>query len=854
MAGYQIPPGTIVNNIKSLLRERYKQGFPIIKEIIQNANDGRATTLEFGIVKELGNSVQHPLLKIPALFFLNDGTFSKSDREAISCFGIDANAKDKGKIGKFGLGQKSIFHFCEAFFYIARSHDIQEGCGEFINPWANYDGFDSKRPEWGEICAEDRQIIEDYLIRQNLVKSQSSYFLLWIPLRQQMADERCILANYYNDAKSVESNLPEDMKMRIGQLLPLLRHIRNVRYWLEKDGGSLQPQFSVGLDSHNPCERCIYPNSQNEIIQPDEHDLQGKIIISADATGIRFAGKERILPANDFSLLLGQNPESVSNSFWDDLQQSSYWTKRVSINESAESESIPDKSIPHCAVVFTKQSPNNRNKAKLTLQWSVFLPLASDDSSPEGAEQEAYEVIDCEGEQDYTVFLHGYFFLDSGRKYIEGLQKIRTGGFIQKTPTNEDEMIAQWNYLLATKGTLKLLLPALENFTKIHSLSTQDISNVAQAFSRSHLFKSKVYKQSICSEYQWVFRIKPSRSAWELIPINANVKSLPSIPPNWEIFPALRDLAENHYLIHTGKPNLLSNETSLDWQEQEIIDFLKSLDLNLLFTQATNVNFFVNFLIQNKKIIGQSQIQTCLINLIREVFITIGIKKLQQEQFHEALKKIIALIHPEKRWKLKQVTFNEQAIQLVLSELYQLDIEQPLLIYELFEPTSAASSGSLSNEQVKSLLTRLSQLLTAETTQKVAKVIVEQILEQTNSLEIVLNLVSNLPLFFGYNHQHDKTYIYSYLGLQQFKQKYFLFRGDKRDYETAIATAVKAALPECNLIFIEPKISIILGKTSAFKAIPKFDSQSCLQLLATKPDLANSTQRANLLKELINYV
>lgn len=34
MAGYQIPPGTIVNNIKSLLRERYKQGFPIIKEII----------------------------------------------------------------------------------------------------------------------------------------------------------------------------------------------------------------------------------------------------------------------------------------------------------------------------------------------------------------------------------------------------------------------------------------------------------------------------------------------------------------------------------------------------------------------------------------------------------------------------------------------------------------------------------------------------------------------------------------------------------------------------------------------------------------------------------------------------
>ncbi|MEA5517036.1 sacsin N-terminal ATP-binding-like domain-containing protein, partial [Nodularia sp. UHCC 0506] len=577
MAGYQIPPGTIVNNIKSLLRERYKQGFPIIKEIIQNANDGRATTLEFGIVKELGDAVEHPLLKIPGLFFLNNGTFTKSDKESISCFGIDANAKDKGKIGKFGLGQKSIFHFCEAFFYIARSQDIQEGCGEFINPWANYDGLDSKRPEWGELSLKDRQFLENYLIQQNLVKPQSSYFLLWIPLRQQMADERCILANYYNDAKSVESNLPEDMKMRIGQLLPLLRHIRNVRYWLENNRGSLKPQFSVSLDSHNPCERCIYPNSESEIIQQDEHDLQGRIIISTDATGIRFAGKERILPANEFSLLLGQDPERVSNTFWDDLQQSSYWTKRVSINESAESESIPDKSIPHCAVVFTKQSLNNRHKARLMLQWSVFLPLASDETITEGAEQEAYEVIDCQGEQDYTIFLHGYFFLDSGRKYIEGLPKIRTGGFVQKTPTNEDEMIAQWNYLLATKGTLKLFLPSLENFVKVHSLSTPDISQLCEAIFRSQLFKSKVYKQSICSEAQWVFRIKPSRSAWELIPVNANVRPLPGVPPNWEIFPGLGNLAERYHLIDKEQPNLLSNETSVDWQEQEIINLLNSL-------------------------------------------------------------------------------------------------------------------------------------------------------------------------------------------------------------------------------------------------------------------------------------
>ncbi|MBD2504115.1 sacsin N-terminal ATP-binding-like domain-containing protein [Anabaena azotica] len=852
MAGYQIPPGTIVNNIKSLLKERYKQGFPIIKEIIQNANDGRATTLEFGINKGLRDKVEHPLLKIPALFFLNDGTFSQSDKEAICCFGIDANAKDKGKIGKFGLGQKSIFHFCEAFFYIASSQDVPEGCGEFISPWADKDGIDAKRPEWGELSDNDRHVVENYLIEQNLIQPQANYFVLWVPLRQKMADERCILANYYDDAKSVESNLPQDMKLRIGQLLPLLRHIRNVRYWLEDANGSLQQQFSVGLDNENPCQRCIYPTA-SQIIEEDEHDLQGKIIISTDTTGIRFAGKERILPANDFSLLLGQNPASVSATFWDDLQQSSYWTKRVSINESGNSESIPDKSIPHCAVVFTKQSLANKNKARLILQWSVFLPLASDDST-EGAEQEAYEVVDCQGEEDYTIFLHGYFFLDSGRKYIEGLQKIRTGGFEQKTPTNEDEMIAQWNYLLASKGTLKLFLPSLDNFVKIHRLSTLDISNLADAIMRSHFFKSKVYKQSICSDYQWVFRIKPTRSAWELIPVNVDVRSLPSIPPNWKVFPILSNFANSYYLIHQQQPNLLSNETSVNWSEQEIIDLLTSLDLQLLFAESKNVNYLISLLIQNRTIIGRSPIQTCLINLVREAFIVIGIDKLQQEQFHAAIKKIVELIHPEKRLKLKQLSSNIQHIQIVFNALYELDIKQPLLVYELFEANSSSSSGFLSNQQMVSILTCLSQLLTAGTTHQVAKAIIEQILEQTNSLEDILKLVSNLALFVGHNHQQNKAYIYSYLSLQQYKHKYCLFQGDRRDYETPIATAVKSALTECNLIFIEPKISRILGKTSALKAIPKLEPQTCLQLLATKPDLANSHERSNLLKELINHV
>ena len=855
MAGYKTPPGTIVNTIKSLLRERYKQGFPIIKEIIQNANDGCATTLDFGIVKGLGESVNHQLLKTPALFFLNNGTFSNSDKEGISCFGIDANAKDRGKIGKFGLGQKSIFHFCEAFFYIARSEDISEGCGEFINPWATPEGLDLRRPEWSELSQQDRQNLENYLIAQKLVKPENlRYFLLWIPLRQKMADERCILANYYDDAKSVRESLPDDMEMRIGQLLPLLRHIRHIKYWIENDSASLQKSFHVRFDDQSLLERCIYPNAKSETIEPDEHDLHGKVIVRSDQLRISFAGKERILAASDFSSLLGQNPLSVSSSFWKDLQKSSFWTERSSINEYGEEETVPDKSIPHCAVVFTKQALGNKLKARLILQWSVFLPLASKEkhSSTEETEQEACEEIDCEGDEDYTIFLHGYFFLDSGRKYIEGLQNIRNGVFVQQTPSNEDEMIAQWNYLLATKGTLKLLLPSLQHFSKTHSLSNRDISNLCQAILSSRLFKSEVYRHSICSQYQWVFRLKSSHSGWELIQVDASVRSLPAIPLNWQVFPKLRELAEHYYLILDNQPNLLSNEISLTWQEHEICAVFDSLNLSLVFSNSENINYLADFLIQQRRVVSQTKVQTSLTNLISQAFLTVDIQKLRQDKILVAIQKLVALISPEKRLAIAKFSAEEQAMQLVLRKLYTLNLNDLLLIHALFDSPLSPSCRTLDENQIISILTCLGELLKTEPSSRgVTREIIEQILAPIGSPEPIFNNLPNTPLFFGYNHRQEKIFIYTYLQLQEFRQKSLLFKGNLK---TAIATALGEALPSCELIFIDDRLAKVLDKLPSLTSIPKCEPNSCLRLLSARPDLAISDKRTSLLRELINHV
>ncbi len=856
MAGYKTPPGTIVNTIKSLLKERYKQGFPIIKEIIQNANDGGATTLDFGVVKGLGKQVNHPLLKIPGLFFLNDGTFNESDKEAISSFGVDANARDKSKIGKFGLGQKSIFHFCDAFFYIASSKSIPDGCGEFINPWADTHGNDSKRPDWIEISEDDRKNLEKYLIKRKLVNPENSdYFLLWVPLRQKTADRRSILAKYY-DEKSIQADLPEDMESRIGQLLPLLRHLKSVRYWVEDGNNQLQKQFSVSLDSQSALKRCIHPNANSENQERDEQDLQGKVILSSDTTktGIAFAGKEKILSANNFTSLLGQKPENISPNFWSDLKQSEFWSKIISIDENGESENLPDKSIPHSAVVFTSQ-PKKNIKASLVLQWSVFLPLASDDngSNPEAAEKGVYEIVEnCEGDKDYNIFLHGYFFLDSGRKYIEGLSDINKNNEIgSKVPENEDEMIAQWNYLLATKGTLELFLPSLRHFAKTHRLSPQDISCLCKAVQKSRLFQNSVYTKSICSHNQCVHRIKPNNSGWTLIPTNTSVRLLPDIPANWEVFPGLSKLAEKHCLIDSSKPNLLLTSNSNNWQEEEIVSILESLDTKLLFSHGDNINYLLHLLSDNRRFIGKLEIQTSLIKLLQKSFKQVSIKEIKENKLIQFTKQLIKLIHPERRFRIKQIRSSEESIQVVLNQLYQLNIGQSLLVYELFEPNDYVSEADLSSEQVRLIFNFLSKLLNTSDTKTVAKPIIEQILNQSKSLESDLNLVSNIPLFFAYNHRQDITIIYSFNDLKQLNDSNQLFKGS---HQTQIGQAVKNALPECELIFIETQISKILEKTTALKIVPQLNAKSCLQLLATKPNLANSEKRENLLKELINHV
>lgn len=90
MSGFIDDPLQRINLIADNLKDRYRNGFPILKELIQNADDGDgqngATCFEFGYHPGLQDA-QHTLLKGPALFFVNNGSFSDNDDRGIRSYG-----------------------------------------------------------------------------------------------------------------------------------------------------------------------------------------------------------------------------------------------------------------------------------------------------------------------------------------------------------------------------------------------------------------------------------------------------------------------------------------------------------------------------------------------------------------------------------------------------------------------------------------------------------------------------------------------------------------------------------------------------------------------------------------------
>ncbi len=541
MPGFEHSSLEYIQQIRNDLRDRYREGFPIFKELLQNADDAEASCLHLGWFSGFPH-IAHPLLKGPALFVVNDGEFKPVDQAGIRRIGISAKASNQAAIGKFGLGLKSVFHLCEAFFYFWS----EPNTFEILNPWhgttppihENWERDDTS------FASEARQAIIECLESLGL-RDVRDWLCLWIPLRQRhhCGEVSPIVNNHPGDENGrLESILPLNSAYEISEALPLLRNLETVSAWNAGTDGCLEMLFQVKLNQG--ATRCRYRGSGQGIPRIDREErfpMQGTMSETecGEAISVRYAGFEMMAGLPIFCRLL----------------QSEYWPTVITINrESGAEQENREKADPHCAAYFVETPAEGRGS--LRIQRAVFLPVG-----------DPKETQPCEGKSDFTLMLHGYFFSNAGRTDIE----ISKDG-IGDTVNNEAEVRSKWNYELFVSGTLPLVIPALNQFAKEGKLSEEKVLRLTEALEKSDTFSQ--YQESICRDAQWVRRLTVSGTTWEqLNSSHTEILEIPP-PPNSapnrpdEVFPILRELASEHVITFCDAPRLTTQKAASRWSPE----------------------------------------------------------------------------------------------------------------------------------------------------------------------------------------------------------------------------------------------------------------------------------------------
>lgn len=480
MPDFRVSPISIVNQIKSNLQDRYDSGYPVLKELLQNADDAGARRFTLDALPGWPTA-KNPLLRGPGLLVVNDGLFRKDDERGITSFGESSKAIDTAAIGKFGLGQKAVFHLCDAFVVYA------DGDNEFfstvVNPFLGVDVDGNISRQWEP--PSDSGLVDTDL---KLLKRQISpdfpdrYLALWLPFRREglrPAPGVGFSSNFPSASETIaELSRPDDLRL----LLTALRHLESVD--IREHG---KTRCAIGIDDIR--DRLLGPKHWHS----GTRSFGGTIKTRSDQSAAQFVGREA----------------TILDGRLAGLRLTPHWPKTISVLSPTPQ---PEKGEPHGAATLLRASESALSQ--LRISWAVFLPIseASDIAIP----------LDGNTLGQFRLLLHGYFFLDSGRRYIEGL----TASAKEEEPSDASGLRRAWNSELRDSVVLPLLPALLRDALSSKMVTSAELTQLVAAVAGSEWFQMN--RSAICRESALVRVLEaPSGNIWRLVPSGSTLRPLP---------------------------------------------------------------------------------------------------------------------------------------------------------------------------------------------------------------------------------------------------------------------------------------------------------------------------------------
>lgn len=437
-----------ITEIQRLLSDGYwdaGDGRTLLRELMQNADDAQASRLAFVVVNEGLPDPQNPLLRHQGLMVVNDGSFLERDQRALHQALGDAKSSDPEKIGRFGVGLKSVFHVCEAFVYLGaepgpdpRPPTLRPGA---LNPWAGTgpDGDrDPLHPDWDTLEPRDAQVLLE--AARAILGSFARGLLLWIPLRHR---------EHLNRAQEGEQDgLGTDL-VHPNDVVAWFKHPDSLALVLAQCGHlccveAFRAATIPELDRRTALVRVGRPGFKSCSWVGRYRDDDVRPTRTRPFKGTIYAGDQ------DWSVA---GVDAVGHERLRETRVARDWPiDRPYID--GRRDRVPRKALAHAAITVLHRRESATGGVRL--RWAVFLPL-EDDAKPKPGSGPLVETVECPTSPGWwDIVMHGYFWPSHNRRSIPGVTDNRPDG------SKESRVRAEWNRGIRDDLMLPLLPQALE--------------------------------------------------------------------------------------------------------------------------------------------------------------------------------------------------------------------------------------------------------------------------------------------------------------------------------------------------------------------------------------------------------
>ena len=430
-----------IKAIQTLLSDVYRDagdGRTLLRELVQNADDAEARRLTFAVVDRGLCNARNPLLRGPALIVANDGPFLDLNWNALHQALGDSKSADAAKIGRFGVGLKSVFHICEAFVYLGAEPGRDTLRSGALNPWAgtgNDSDADPLHPDWDTLDNDESQFLLG--AARALLGSFAAGLLLWIPLRRREHLDRAeegqpdgVAVNPVDSATIVSwFKRPESLALLLAQC----GHLRSVEAGHSATIGDWGDRTTLVCVDRADFKSCSWVGRYREDDRSSVRAFDGKI--KADGEEWSVAGIDAV--GHDRLRRLRCEPNWPSDQVFN----------------RGRYERVPRKALAHAAITVLHR--RSAATGGVRLRWAVFLPL---DDAPAPSSGPVVETVQRRaGADGWDIIMHGYFWPSHDRRSIPGVTLDADDGMGQLG------VRAQWNRGIRDELMLPLLPAALEH-------------------------------------------------------------------------------------------------------------------------------------------------------------------------------------------------------------------------------------------------------------------------------------------------------------------------------------------------------------------------------------------------------